>query len=414
MSSLTEIEVLKSRQGVYVDNSENRRKHRVGQRYGQHDTRVENGNSSPSPEKIKEWKARASALRSRGIDPRTCSSLEEYAGDPVRQALRERLIDSVVQKAHKKSPHMVSRAIFALGGPASGKSSSLRVLGYSEDEIPCQINPDLFQEGELQRDNMFYNYTQAKSGAKRLHNETSVMAKKAYERVLATGGHFVRDGVMGNYEKAVERIEQARAAGYEPRVVGVTVDPEEAFKRAVERFNRAEAAERFSGRWVPKEVIDEGHRSSTKTFVRLYTEYHLYDMVLFDNNVARGERPIMIFDSKKKPPVLDEERMRRFLSKAGLEHKLSSLMEIKNDLVKSIESGNSGHSIGAILEKYWFQRNGETVPSGEPWAESEAQAEHYRKAYEWANDGQPTGIKNDEEFYRIQKRVYGKVIMKIK
>lgn len=402
MTSLTEISITKSRTGIYKDNAENRRKHRVGQKYGQHD------------EKIKALKARAAALKARGIDPKTCTSLEEYAGDPDRQALRESLIDSVVQKAKKESPNMVGRAIFALGGPASGKSSSLRILGYSEDKIPCQINPDIFQEGELQGDNMFYNYMKDKSGASRLHDETSDMAKEAYERVLATGGHFVKDGVMGNYKKAVEQIEQARAAGYEPRVVGVTVDPEEAFKRSVERFDRAEAAEKFSGRWVPKEVIDEGHRGSTETFLRLYTEYHLYDMVLFDNNVERGQQPIMIFDSKKKPPVLDEERMRRFLAKAGLEHKLSSLMEIKNDLVKSIESSNSGHSIGAVLEKYWFQRNGETVPSGEPWAESEAQAEHYRKAYEWANDGKPTGIKNDEEFYRIQKRVYGKVIMKIK
>ena len=84
------------------------------------------------------------------------------------------------------------------------------------------------------------------------------------------------------------------------------------------------------------------------------------------------------------------------------------------DRIQEITSQNSNRSIHTILEKYWFQRNGETVPSGEPWAESEAQAEHYRKAYEWANDGKPTGIKSDEEFYRIQKRVYGKVIMKIK
>ena len=89
-------------------------------------------------------------------------------------------------------------------------------------------------------------------------------------------------------------------------------------------------------------------------------------------------------------------------------------METKNDLVKSLESTNDGVSIHEILEKYFFQRKGETVPSGEPWAESEEEREEYRKAYEWANDGKPTGIKSDEEFYRIQKRVYGKVIMKIK
>jgi len=84
------------------------------------------------------------------------------------------------------------------------------------------------------------------------------------------------------------------------------------------------------------------------------------------------------------------------------------------DRIQEITSQNSNRSIGTILEKYWFQRNGETVPSGEPWAESKAQAEHYRKAHEWANDGKPTGIKDDAEFYAIQRATYKKVIMIVK
>lgn len=411
MISLTEISIEKSRSGVYKDNAENRRLRRVGKPYGKM-KELKNDPSYASPEQIKRWEDRAEALRKRGLDPRTCSSLEEYGDDPKRQALRQRLIDAVVQKAKKRGS--VSRAIFALGGAASGKSSSLNVLGYTKEAIPCQINPDDFQEGEFLEDNMFYNYMNPQSGASRLHKETSAMAKEVYRRVLEGGGDLVKDGVMGEYESSVDVIEQAREAGYEPRVVGVTVDTEEAILRSTERFDRAEADKEYSGRWVPRKVIVKGHKGCVGTFVRLYLEYGLKDMLLFDNNVPRGEKPVLIFDSKKKPPVLDEERMKRFLQKGGLGHKLSSLMKTKNDLVKSLESTNSGVSIHEILEKYWFQRKGETVPSGEPWAESEAERDEYRKAYEWANDGKPTGIKSDEEFYRIQKRVYGKVIMEIK
>ena len=43
------------------------------------------------------------------------------------------------------------------------------------------------------------------------------------------------------------------------------------------------------------------------------------------------------------------------------------------------------------------------MPSGEPWAESEAQAERFQKAYEWANDGNPTGIIDDDEFFYFSK-----------
>ena len=53
------------------------------------------------------------------------------------------------------------------------------------------------------------------------------------------------------------------------------------------------------------------------------------------------------------------------------------------------------------------------MPSGELWAESEAQAERFRKAHEWANDGKPTGIIDDDEFYPFQRAVYKKVIMSV-
>ena len=53
-------------------------------------------------------------------------------------------------------------------------------------------------------------------------------------------------------------------------------------------------------------------------------------------------------------------------------------MSIK-ERIQQLEAQNDGKSIGLIIEKYWFQRCGWNVPSGEPWAESEAQAERYRE-----------------------------------
>lgn len=78
--------------------------------------------------------------------------------------------------------------------------------------------------------------------------------------------------------------------------------------------------------------------------------------------------------------------------------------------IQQLEAKNSGNSIGLIIEKYWFQRNGERVPSGEPWAESEAQRLKYIESNVWSNDGKSTGIESDEEFYAIQRAVYKKVI----
>ena len=81
--------------------------------------------------------------------------------------------------------------------------------------------------------------------------------------------------------------------------------------------------------------------------------------------------------------------------------------------IKQIEALNEGNdrSIHEVLEKYWFQRNGETVPIGKEWAETEEEEIKYEHERVWANDGKPTGIESDEEFYALQRAVYNDVIM---
>ena len=84
-------------------------------------------------------------------------------------------------------------------------------------------------------------------------------------------------------------------------------------------------------------------------------------------------------------------------------------MDIKKR-IKEIEANNQGKTIHGILEKHWFQRRGVTPISGEAWAESEEERKHYKEHFDWENDGKPTGIIADAEFYAIQRAVYEKVI----
>ena len=78
--------------------------------------------------------------------------------------------------------------------------------------------------------------------------------------------------------------------------------------------------------------------------------------------------------------------------------------------IKEIEANNRGKTIHNVLENHLFQRKGDTPISGEPWAESEEQRRHYKEHFDWENDGKPTGIIDDVEFYAIQRAVYEKVI----
>ena len=78
--------------------------------------------------------------------------------------------------------------------------------------------------------------------------------------------------------------------------------------------------------------------------------------------------------------------------------------------IKELEANNPCYDIGDLLEKHFFQRNGEDPISGEAWAENDKELAHYKAHHEWESDGKPTGIKDDAEFYDIQRAVYKEVI----
>lgn len=410
--------IVKSRSGVYKDNSENRRLHRVGQRYGERKI-ADEGNSGtklPSKETLARWNDRKKSL---GDKYKTISSIEEFRDNKAREVLREKLIQETVKKAvrHFDKP----KAVFCLGGAASGKSSSLAALGYDSSRIPCQLNPDEYQENAFQGDNMFHNWTSARSGAQRLHKETSAMTKEAYKRVLATGGDFVKDGVMGNYEKALADIQAAIDAGYEPEIVGVSLSTKEALKRCKARYKRAEEREKYSGRFVPDFVLKDGHSGAATTFARLIMEHPEFKIKLFDNNVNRGEKPILVYDSTKQPPILNKKKVLQFFRKSVIYNRVKDYMEMKNDFAKSILDSPYNKIVGGrkielfnILEKYSYQRQNIQLSNLDAYADDLGETEEELLAYQnWINDGKPTGIESDEQFYEIQKQAYGEVIMEL-
>ena len=410
--------IIKAKSGVYKDNPENRRLHRVGQRYGERKIANESnsGTKLPSKETLARWNDRKKSL---GEEYKTISSIEEFRNNKVREVLREKLIQETVEKAvrHFDKP----KAVFCLGGAASGKSSSLAALGYDSSRIPCQLNPDEYQENAFQGDNMFYNWTSARSGAQRLHKETSAMTKEAYKRVLATGGDFVKDGVMGNYEKALADIQAAIDAGYEPEIVGVSLSTKEALKRCKARYKRAEEREKYSGRFVPDFVLKDGHSGAATTFARLIMEHPEFKIKLFDNNVNRGEKPILVYDSTKQPPILDKKKVLQFFRKSVIYNRVKDYMEMKNDFAKSIldnpynrVEGGRKIELFNILEKYSYQRQNIQLSNLDAYADDLGETEEELLAYQnWINDGKPTGIESDEQFYEIQKQAYGEVIMEL-
>lgn len=96
-------------------------------------------------------------------------------------------------------------------------------------------------------------------------------------------------------------------------------------------------------------------------------------------------------------------------------------MEIKNDSAKSIldnpynrvENGQKV-TLMDILLKYDHQRSGEILEFYDAYAEDLGMTKEEALAYQnWINDGNPTGIEFDEQFYNLQRQVYGEVVIEL-
>ena len=69
-----------------------------------------------------------------------------------------------------------------------------------------------------------------------------------------------------------------------------------------------------------------------------------------------------------------------------------------------------GYSLDDYLTKYRYQRDGGRSRNAEIYADEIGDNDPVLMAYDaWMNDGQPIPIRNDRDFFDIQKKVWGKV-----
>lgn len=94
---------------------------------------------------------------------------------------------------------------------------------------------------------------------------------------------------------------------------------------------------------------------------------------------------------------------------------------MKNDFVKSIldnpynrVEGGQKIDLFNILEKYSYQRQNIKLSNLDAYAEDIGATREELLAYQnWINDGKPTGIESDEQYYELQKQAYGEVIINL-
>lgn len=233
-------------------------------------------------------------------DSLTAHTLPDGSLAPARAELHRQIIDDTLAGFSPTGGRPT--ATFLGGGPASGKST---LGGGPAGAVP--IDPDEIK-GRLPE-----YQAGVKSGdpgaAAFAHEESSKIAKGVQAAAIGHGLDFTLDGTGDNsYEKMRGKIAAAKQAGYSVSGKYVTVDTDEAVRRAMARAEK-------TGRMVPETTIREIHAAVSATFAKLMEAGDLDAAELWDTN---GAKPVLV---GHKPlggtwTVKDEGAWQRFLDKA--------------------------------------------------------------------------------------------------
>lgn len=222
--------------------------------------------------------------------------------EPGRAQLHQQIVESILA-GHQPQEHPV--ATFLGGGTAAGKTTMLEQSGPGAPDSAI-IDADAIK-------GMLPEYQQMMAdrhplAASMTHEESSVISKQAQQEAVRRRLNYTLDGTGDSaYSKMASKVNLAKDAGYTTVGKYVTVDTDEAVRRARIRAQQ-------TGRMVPETVIRELHAGVSGTY-REAAEKSLFDRSeLWDNN---GGTPTLIARKEPGAPhvVLDDSAYQRFLAK---------------------------------------------------------------------------------------------------
>lgn len=252
------------------------------------------------------------------------NSLEEHMDEhgnlsPERQAVHDKIIQDFFadKEAYEGQPSLVMSG----GGPASGKTF---IREEAEKDFgkntTVTIDPDQFKQ-------RLPGYTEMakkdESAAGFYHEESSALAKRAYQYAADNGVNVVYDGTGDGSVRSVEgKLNIARDAGYKVKGSYVTVDTDEALRRNQARYENAKAKydagkSDTPPRLPPPDVVKETHQKVSDISLQVADKFD--DFELYDNNGPRGSSPVKIATCKKGGDIVavkgKERELQKYLDK---------------------------------------------------------------------------------------------------
>jgi predicted ABC-type ATPase len=185
------------------------------------------------------------------VDPRQFQdgTLEQYRDAPERRALWAEIERRQLAAAKPSDKH--PGAVITMGGPGSGKSTTLEYLELCQKDV-VQVNSDLVKEAlpEYQAAKAAYD----RLAADRVHEESSLIADRVQLEAIKSRREVCIDSVQSDRAEVMELIALLKESGYRVTVIAVTVPFELAWERIQERGER-------TGRFVPHDYAVAAHES---------------------------------------------------------------------------------------------------------------------------------------------------------
>jgi len=237
---------------------------------------------------------------------------QKYLGpDGMYEDARVREIhDPIVRhflEGHKKAKG-TPKTLFMAGGSGSGKSTVRDGLEDKPDDAVI-VDPDAIKEMLPEYQEMVQEGD--KRAAKLVHEESSDIAKRLMEEANKRGFNVIIDGT-GDSEpgKFSGKVDAAKAAGRDVKVVLVDIDTEEAIKRAMDRAKE-------TGRRVPPSEIKAIHEAVAARYLEWRDKVDDWEVWVNDGDFTEPPRLIARRIGGGAIEVIDPARHTRIIKKAG-------------------------------------------------------------------------------------------------
>ena len=224
---------------------------------------------------------------------------------PEREALHRQIIEDTFKDA---APSDNPTVMFMGGGSGAGKGTLLKSGFVEIPDGSATIDSDSVKARLPEYKEMLDNGgPEAKDAAAYAHKESSNLANRMTGIALESKFNYIDDGTGAELSKMEKKIQQAKEAGYRTEAAYVTIQIEEAVRRAAERAKR-------TGRNVMENVIIEKHKKVSRTLPIIAPK--LDSVKLYDNS---GSKPVLIATGGSGKPLSpepgQEQKLKDFITK---------------------------------------------------------------------------------------------------